>query len=964
MKTINSKKLLPSGQDKKQVFLVPVNSIIPSKPKLLSGIKPETKDGDSEKSSVISEKISDVTKLIRYGLLLKERDKRRKRREQERKKRDERERELETKKLGKKGQQEKQAVKIPGSSIFDRLMRFAGFTLLGFLFNNFGKLLPALNVIGRVLKPAAVGIMYFAEGLLSNTVDWIEKGYKAYDAVSEFAKEIGGENFQKLFNDFSGALTLAINGVIIAGAAALRGGLFKRTGPRIGGGASGVGRRGFKRIPTPKPTPKKPLDAARIKARLLKRREFGVDRRARAQINLLRPRVLQAILAEAAVEVGAKGGQREARKITKTFKKEKVLAEGGSGTTTATRSSGSTGTGTGGSTGTGTGGSTRTGTGGSTKIYTNLKTLSSLSKQEMAALGPEIENLFKTDPVNDDLAKTEAKNQMAEDAIKGRRQRGFKLDGFLDDAPPVSEPPRPGRIRSRGFSRILPRALLKTTGSKTLARVAGRIPVIGPLVDFVISIILGDRPDKAAAGAVGAAIGAAVGSFIPIPFVGSIAGGVLGDIIGRSLYDVVLKMTGMSAEKFNKGGMVGPPPPVSPPPPLSKEKKKKEPEPDFFKDSLGTMKGEKIYGGGDKEEYEKVFGIIKGTYDNILNTSGGFISSLMAGAIGLLAGNDFNENLLKHVGDRHGITAVNGMRDLSTKTKDMLNRESSNIKEEKKDKDGKNQWWDFLDLFPNPKSDNGKNQWWDFLDLFPNSQSDSRGSDSVGGKGGSGGMIGAAKGAAVKGAAAKVANDLEFQQGVEQLAQKYNVSVQDLYAVMSFETGGTFDPAQKNRAGSGATGLIQFMPSTAKGLGTSTEELSKMTRTEQLKYVDKYFSNKGIEGGNLDDLYMSILFPVAVGKPDDFVLFGKGAIEGYRGIAYEQNSGLDVNRDGSITKAEAAAKVRKHYSNMQFVAPPTPTPIKTKLEPQRKSDIGDISMTPAYNSIELHTVLVQPVIVS
>ena len=58
----------------------------------------------------------------------------------------------------------------------------------------------------------------------------LRKDIKLYDAVSEFTKEIGGENFQKLFNDFSGALTLAINGVIIAGAAALRGGLFKRTG--------------------------------------------------------------------------------------------------------------------------------------------------------------------------------------------------------------------------------------------------------------------------------------------------------------------------------------------------------------------------------------------------------------------------------------------------------------------------------------------------------------------------------------------------------------------------------------------------------------------------------------------------------------------------------------------------------------------------------------------------------------
>ena len=203
-----------------------------------------------------------------------------------------------------------------------------------------------------------------------------------------------------------------------------------------------------------------------------------------------------------------------------------------------------------------------------------------------------------------------------------------------------------------------------------------------------------------------------------------------------------------------------------------------------------------------------------------------------------------------------------------------------------------------------------------------------------------------------------VKNDLEFQQGVEQLAQKYNVSVQDLYAVMSFETGGTFDPAQKNLQGSGATGLIQFMPSTAKGLGTSTEELSKMTRTEQLKYVDKYFSNKGIEGGNLDDLYMAILFPVAVGKPDNFVLFGKGAIEGYRGTAYDQNSGLDLNRDGSITKAEAAAKVREHYSNMQFVTSDGNV-TKASLQPGNPNRIANLEPT-GYMPYETTGVLDSP----
>ena len=154
-----------------------------------------------------------------------------------------------------------------------------------------------------------------------------------------------------------------------------------------------------------------------------------------------------------------------------------------------------------------------------------------------------------------------------------------------------------------------------------------------------------------------------------------------------------------------------------------------------------------------------------------------------------------------------------------------------------------------------------------------------------------------------------VPDDQSFRESVSAAAKRLGVSEDDLYAVMAFETGGTFNPAEKNRAGSGATGLIQFMPSTAEGLGTTTDELAKMSRTEQMKYVEKFLSNKGISGKGLSDLYMAVLFPVAVGKPDDFVLFGKGAIEGYTGKAYEQNKGLDANNDGSVTKAEASAKV-------------------------------------------------------
>ena len=154
-----------------------------------------------------------------------------------------------------------------------------------------------------------------------------------------------------------------------------------------------------------------------------------------------------------------------------------------------------------------------------------------------------------------------------------------------------------------------------------------------------------------------------------------------------------------------------------------------------------------------------------------------------------------------------------------------------------------------------------------------------------------------------------VAQDKEFQAEVNNVAERLGISPNDLYAVMGFETGGTFDPGIRNAAGSGATGLIQFMPSTAKGLGISTDALSRMSRVEQMHYVEKYLATKGVRGGTLSDLYMAVLFPAAVGRGENYVLFGQGAMSGYQGRAYDQNRGLDTNNDGSITKAEASSKV-------------------------------------------------------
>jgi peptidoglycan hydrolase-like protein with peptidoglycan-binding domain len=144
-----------------------------------------------------------------------------------------------------------------------------------------------------------------------------------------------------------------------------------------------------------------------------------------------------------------------------------------------------------------------------------------------------------------------------------------------------------------------------------------------------------------------------------------------------------------------------------------------------------------------------------------------------------------------------------------------------------------------------------------------------------------------------------------FKQKVIQIASDLKVNPNFLLAVMSFESGETFSPSVKNAAGSGAVGLIQFMPSTAKQLGTTTAALAAMTAEDQLDFVAKYFRQFKKPLLTIEDVYMAVLMPSAIGKGSDFVLFRKPS------KAYDQNKGLDINKDGLITVGEAADRVRK-----------------------------------------------------
>jgi len=156
--------------------------------------------------------------------------------------------------------------------------------------------------------------------------------------------------------------------------------------------------------------------------------------------------------------------------------------------------------------------------------------------------------------------------------------------------------------------------------------------------------------------------------------------------------------------------------------------------------------------------------------------------------------------------------------------------------------------------------------------------------------------------------------DPDFNKKLDKIADALGVSSKNLLAIMKMES--RVDPAAVNKQ-SGATGLIQFMPDTARSLGTTVEALREMSAVEQLDYVYKYFKMVGVRPGmDLGDLYMAVFMPKFVGYPDDFVLGqqGGGKVPGTNlssDLVYKQNKGLDKNKDGSITVADVKSSIQR-----------------------------------------------------
>ncbi len=152
--------------------------------------------------------------------------------------------------------------------------------------------------------------------------------------------------------------------------------------------------------------------------------------------------------------------------------------------------------------------------------------------------------------------------------------------------------------------------------------------------------------------------------------------------------------------------------------------------------------------------------------------------------------------------------------------------------------------------------------------------------------------------------------DASFTSELAAMAKRGGYNPLDLLKVMNQESG--VDPTSAHRNAQGqitAAGLIQFQDGTAKELGTSIGALRRMSRTEQLPYVEKYLAMHGVKpGASLEQLYMAVL---SGGAGNTGTLYS--ANDPNTAMAYKGNIGLDVNKDGRITSAEATAQVESSW---------------------------------------------------
>lgn len=137
---------------------------------------------------------------------------------------------------------------------------------------------------------------------------------------------------------------------------------------------------------------------------------------------------------------------------------------------------------------------------------------------------------------------------------------------------------------------------------------------------------------------------------------------------------------------------------------------------------------------------------------------------------------------------------------------------------------------------------------------------------------------------------AALENDAEFQAKLDEMVAKYpGLTKEEIYEIIQGESG--FDTRATNP--SGATGLFQFMPATARELGYTPAQIQNMSAAEQLEVYDQYLGRWNYDGSN--HLGIMQAAPAYASRSGGSVIYARGS------AAWRQNPGWRPANGGDIT---------------------------------------------------------------
>jgi murein DD-endopeptidase MepM/ murein hydrolase activator NlpD len=232
MNKIDSNKLLSPSKNsaiQKKIdssVLVPYKNIKISTKKINLGKKTGEEKGDDELIKTISsikESLLQIESLLKNNSNILARKLKRDKKDKENERRKEKETNLETKKSDKDKFPNLKKPNLPRTGIFDYIKNFLTWVIIGRAFVLFSKYLPKLLEFVKYLTPLYDFVKTITGALFNGLVTFVEWTDKAQKKLREVVGSLGGEPFQKAFDDFGGALTTFMNLALIAGMATMGG---------------------------------------------------------------------------------------------------------------------------------------------------------------------------------------------------------------------------------------------------------------------------------------------------------------------------------------------------------------------------------------------------------------------------------------------------------------------------------------------------------------------------------------------------------------------------------------------------------------------------------------------------------------------------------------------------------------------------------------------------------------------